>query len=390
MRVVQLGKYYYPYVGGIESHLFTLVNELKNRVDLDVIVSNTNWHTQRDVHRGVSVTRCGALTHAASTAISPGMVLELSQRNYDVVHLHLPHPVGVASYLASRKPTRHRLVVSYHSDVIRQQRLLALYAPLVDRLLTRADVVIATSPNYRESSSVLQHFADKTTVVPYGIDLEMFRHTDALAGRAREIRARFGDRPLLVGVGRLVYYKGFEFAIRALPQVPDAQLLLIGDGPLRVPLQQLAQELGVADRVHLLGEMQNHETPAYYFASDVYLLPSIARSEAFGIVQIEAMACGLPVINTNLPSGVPFVSRHGESGLTVPPSDAAALASAIRELLTSPETRKRMGAAGRARAEREFSKEALAAQMLALYEGRAGSVESAEGTSRGFRYDAPT
>jgi glycosyltransferase involved in cell wall biosynthesis len=378
VRVVQVGKYYYPYVGGIESHLFTLVNELKHQVDLDVIVSNTNWRTQRDVHRGVSVTRCGALTHAASTALSPGMVLELSQRDYDVVHLHLPHPVGVASYLASKKPARHRLIVSYHSDVVRQQRLLALYAPLVDRLLTRADVVIATSPNYRESSSVLQRFSAKTTVVPYGIDLEMFRHTEELAARAREIRVRFGDRPLLVAVGRLVYYKGFEFAIRALPQVPDAQLLIIGDGPLRIPLEQLARELGVRDRVHLLGEMQNHETPAYYFASDLYLLPSIARSEAFGIVQIEAMACGLPVINTELPSGVPFVSRHGESGLTVPPSDAVALSGAIRELLAQPQTRKNMGAAGRARAEREFSKQALAAQMLAIYAGRPASAAGAE------------
>jgi len=262
--------------------------------------------------------------------------------------------------------------------VIRQQRLLALYAPLVTKLLTRADVVIATSPNYRESSDVLQRFAGKTTVVPYGIDLEMFRHTAALSARAREIRSRFGNRPLLVAVGRLVYYKGFEFAIRALPQVPDAQLLVIGDGPLRAPLEQLARELGVGDRVHLLGEMQNHETPAYYFASDLYLLPSIARSEAFGIVQIEAMACGLPVINTELPSGVPFVSRHGESGLTVPPSDADALARAIRELLAAPETRMNMGVAGRARAEREFSKQALATRMLALYGRRAGTATGTE------------
>jgi glycosyltransferase involved in cell wall biosynthesis len=377
LRVVQVGKYYYPYVGGIESHLFTLVNELKSQVDLDVIVSNTTRHTQRDVHRGVSVTRCGALAHAASASISPGMVRELSQRNYDVVHLHLPHPIGVASYLVSRKPTQHRLIVSYHSDVIRQQRLLALYAPLVNELLSRADVVIATSPNYRESSSVLQRFAEKTRVVPYGIDLDLFRHTEAVATRAREIRARFGERPLLVAVGRLIYYKGFEFAIRALPEVPDAQLLVIGDGPLRSDLHQLARELGVGDRVHLLGEMQNHDTPAYYFASDVYLLPSVARSEAFGIVQIEAMACGLPVINTDLRSGVPFVSRHGESGLTVPPSDSAALAAAIRELLAAPEVRKRMGEAGRARAEKEFSKEVLAARMLELYTGRSDGLSGA-------------
>jgi rhamnosyl/mannosyltransferase len=294
------------------------------------------------------------------------MALELRQRPADLVHVHLPHPLGAASCLLALR-SEQRLIVSYHSDVIRQKRLLALYAPLVDRLLDRAEAVIATSPNYVESSEVLGRHREKCRVVPYGIDLELFRKTPALEARGAEIRRRHGDRPLLVAVGRLIYYKGFEFAIRALRDVPDAELVVIGDGPLRSDLERLARELGVAERVHLIGELQNAEVPPYYFASDLYLLPSIARSEAFGIVQIEAMACGLPVINTDLPSGVPYVSRHGESGLTVPPSDAGALAHAIGELLASPSTRQRMAEAGRARVERDFSKEVLARQILELY-----------------------
>jgi rhamnosyl/mannosyltransferase len=149
--------------------------------------------------------------------------------------------------------------------------------------------------------------------------------------------------------------------------VQKAELILIGDGPLRPDLEKLARELGVASRVHLVGEMQNGEIPPYYFASDLYLLPSIARSEAFGIVQIEAMACGLPVINTDLPSGVPFVSRHGESGLTVRPSDVEALARAIEELLGEPARRAEMGRKARARAEADFSKATLAKRMRAIY-----------------------
>jgi len=367
VRVVQVGKYYYPYMGGIENHLYTLCNELKHRVDLDVVVSNTKLRTSRDVYEGVSVTRCGAAAHFASTTLSPTMALELSQREYDVLHLHLPHPVGVASYLASRKPKRHRLVVSYHSDVVRQKRLLALYAPLVDRLLARADAVIATSPNYVESSSVLQRYRTKCSVVPYGIDLDLFARTEERERAAAEIRARFGSAPLLVAVGRLIYYKGFEFAIRAMPQVPRAHLLIIGDGPLKAELTKLAAELGVADRVHLLGELPNDTIPPYYLASELYLLPSIARSEAFGIVQIEAMASGLPVINTSLASGVPYVSRHGESGLTVPPEDPVALARAINTLLESSETRRKMADVGRARAERDFSKATLAERVTQLY-----------------------
>lgn len=370
MRVVQLGKYYFPYMGGIESHLYTLANELRDRVDLDVIVSNTRLSTSRDVVRGVSVTRCGSAATVASTSLSPSMAFELSQRDYDVLHVHLPHPMGVASYLASRKPPRHRLIVSYHSDVVRQQRLLALYAPLVERLLSRADVVIATSPNYLESSPVLSRFREKCQVIPYGIDLSLFRATPSIEQRASEIRKRFPAKRLLIGVGRLIYYKGFEYAVRALAHVPDAHLLLVGGGPLRQSLEQLASELGVSDRVHLIGEVHNDEIAPYYYASDVYLLPSIARSEAFGIVQIEAMASGLPVINTSLDSGVPFVSRHEESGFTVPPADPAALGSSIRRLLDDDALRRRLGEAGRQRAERDFAKEVLAARLLALYEGR--------------------
>ena len=370
MRVVQLGKYYYPYMGGIENHLYVLATELAGKTDLDVVVSNTGPATQRDVVEGVAVTRCGTVAHLASTSFSPSMPVELSARKYDVLHLHLPHPMGAASYLASRKPKQHRLIVTYHSDVVRQRLLYAAYAPLVDRVLERADTVIATSPNYLETSPVLRRFAHKCVVVPYGIDLARYERSEELAREAQKIRESYAGVPLLLGVGRLIYYKGFEFAIRALAEVPGARLLLIGDGPLRAALEKKAVEERVADRVTFLGDVHNHKIAPYYLASDVYLLPSIARSEAFGIVQIEALAAGLPVINTSLPSGVPYVSRHEESGLTVPPEDVGALAAAIRRLLGDAALRRRFGEAGRARAHADFSKETLARRLLDLYAGR--------------------
>jgi rhamnosyl/mannosyltransferase len=279
--------------------------------------------------------------------------------------------MAAASYLASRKPKGHRLVVSYHSDVVRQRLLARAYAPFVERVLERACSVIAASPNYVKSSPVLQRFANKTVVIPYGIDLDRYQRTPDRDAEARAVRARFGDGPLLLAVGRLVYYKGFEHAIRALPHIPRAHLAIVGDGPLRGELAALARELGVSNRTTFVGDVHDNEIPLYYLASDVYLLPSIARSEAFGIVQIEALAAGLPVVNTDLPTGVPFVSPDGETGFTVPPADPGALARAASRLLEDPALRRRFGAAGRARAEREFSKETMTRRMLSVYEGRA-------------------
>ena len=369
IRVVQLGKYYYPYMGGIESHLRVLSDEIKHSVNLDVVVHNTQPRTAREQVYGVSVTRCASFGVVASVALSPTMPIELSRLRYDVLHLHLPHPAGAASYLAARKPKNHRLIVTYHSDVVRQRWLVRAYTPIVERVLDRADVVVATSPNLLENSPVLQRYAGKCRVVPYGIDLDLFQSTPTRMDAARAIRERYAGRRVVLAVGRLIYYKGFEYAIGALRQLPNVQLVIVGEGPLRRSLEALARSQGVADRVSFEGERLNEDVVPYYLASDVYVLPSIAPSEAFGIVQIEAMACGLPVVNTQLPSGVPYVSRDGETGFTVPPRDSTALSAAVQRLLADDTLRQRLGNAGRERARAEFSKRMLATRLLGVYLG---------------------
>jgi glycosyltransferase involved in cell wall biosynthesis len=367
MRVLQLGKYYYPYMGGIENHLYLLCNELKRSVDLDVLVCNSERTSTVEEVDGVRVARCFELTNVASTSICPTMPLELSRRSYDLVHFHFPHPMAVLSYLLARPSHDHAVVITYHSDILKQKRLLRVYRSFMDRVLERADAIICTSPNYLEGSDALGPHRAKCTVIPYGIDRSQFERTRELDEQAAAIRARFPGRKLVLGVGRLIYYKGFEHVIRAMRDV-DAELLLVGGGPLRPALEKTARECGVAERVHFIGEVHNQALAPYYFASDVYALPSIARSEAFAIVQLEAMACGLPVLNTSIPrSGVSFVSRDGESGLTVPPEDAAAFARGLRTILEDEALAKRFGAAGRARVQREFSKEVMAERMLALY-----------------------
>jgi rhamnosyl/mannosyltransferase len=172
---------------------------------------------------------------------------------------------------------------------------------------------------------------------------------------------------LILSVGRLVYYKGFEYLIRAMQQV-RGRLIIIGDGPLNQKLSQLVAELGLGDKVVLAGEIQNADVTPYYHAADLFALASVARSEAFGIVQIEAMAAGIPVVNTALDSGVPFVSLHNQTGLTVPPENPDALAAAINRLLDDQSLRQSLGRAASLRARQEFSLETMTSRVLALYE----------------------
>ena len=365
MRVLQLGKYYYPYMGGIENHLYLLCEQLADKVDLDVVVCHTQPRTVVERVGQVQVTRCLQAAHVASTSLCPTMPWVLSGREYDLLHVHFPHPMGVMAYLGSKKPRHHQVIVTYHSDIVKQEKLLKLYAPFMEQVMAKAAAIVCTSPDYIESSPFLTRYREKCRVIPYGIDLSHFARSEAVEAKAREIRARY-EGPVAIGVGRLIYYKGFEYAVEAMKSV-DGNLLLVGDGPLRGELEAKAKRLGVAKKVHFLGEIHNQDLTPYYRASDVFVLPSIARSEAFGIVQLEAMGCEKPVINTALDSVVPYASRHGESGLTVPPKNAEALAAALRELFADPTKAKALGQGGRKRVERDFSQEVMADRMLSLY-----------------------
>jgi rhamnosyl/mannosyltransferase len=359
MRVLHVGKFYPPHHGGMESHVQTLVRELSADVDVQVLVSSDGRQTVRETLDGIPVTRIGTLASFASASINPGMARAIREANADVVHFHHPNPTGVLSYLASRR--RGPLVVTYHSDIIRQRVLGAAFSPVLHRFLRGAHAILASSPDYAASSPVLRKHADRVRVVPFGIRAEAYETADAQAVAA--IRAKYGPR-LVVGAGRLVYYKGFDYLVRSLAAV-DARLVILGDGPMKSELQALAAETGVADRVELPGSVP--ELAPWYHAADVFALPAVARSEAFGLVQLEAMAAGTPVVNTRLDSGVPFVSRDGETGITVPPADVEALAAALRRLLDDAPLRRRMGQAARERVRREFSLDRMVARTLQIY-----------------------
>jgi glycosyltransferase involved in cell wall biosynthesis len=363
LRVLHVGKFYPPHMGGIETHLQALCGALRGHADVRVIVSSENRSTVEELVGSVPVARLSTLLTAFSTSISPGMVSRIRHSGAELVHIHLPNPAAVVAYLASGHPGP--LVVTYHSDTVKQKVLGRMFEPLLNAALRKSAAIIATSPNYLATSPVLQAFRDRCHVIPYGIDTTQFEQCDPQSVRA--VREKYGDR-LVISVGRLVYYKGFEVLIRAMASV-RGKLLIVGDGPLRGELENLAAQLGVRDKVIFAGEIDNAGVTPYYHAADLFALASVARSEAFGIVQIEAMAAGLPVVNTNLDSGVPFVSLAGETGLTVPPGDAPALAAAINRLLDDENLRRSLGQAGVRRARQEFSLDTMLRRTLELYSG---------------------
>jgi rhamnosyl/mannosyltransferase len=313
--------------------------------------------------------------------LAPSFPVRLWQtsRDADIVHHHLPNPLSVISHLTAPS-TDAPVVVTYHSDIVRQQSALRLYRPYLHRFLANVDHIFVTSPRLLDYSDHLTPYREKASVVPLSIDLDEYGQYD---GPSVDFP---GDpnRPTLLFVGRLNYYKGVEYLLDAMSSI-DADLLIAGDGGRRDALASRVNRLGVADRVHFLGYVDEEQLHACYDRADVFVLPSVEPSEAFGIVQLEAMAYGTPVINTNLPTGVPWVSLDGETGVTVPPRDAEALRNAITELLNDSERRRAYGEHARKRVERYFGRDRMLDTMEARYqaisEGGTDAIDTAVSAS---------
>jgi rhamnosyl/mannosyltransferase len=381
LRVLQVGKFYAPVRGGMETHLKHLCDALRAVVDVEVLVANTDATTVREVVDGVPVTRVASHGRVRATSIAPGYLHALAATDADVVHLHAPNPTAELAVLAALRGRRTRLVVTWHSDVVRQRILGRLYRPVSRRLLARADAVCVATPNHVRASALLPEFAGKCRTCPFGVDLTALR-ADAAAVAA--VRARHGARPLVLGVGRLVYYKGFDVLVEAMVGL-DAALVLAGDGPRRPALEARVRALGLGDRIVFAGEAD--DVRPLFAACDVFVLPSTHRSEAFGIVQLEAMAFRKPVVSTQLGTGVDWVNVHGLTGLTVPPRDVASLREALATLLASPAMRARFGAAGRRRVEQEYTTAHAADAVLAVYRELAGRRTPADAAETGRARD---
>lgn len=369
MRVLHLGKYYPPVNGGIETVTCDLSEGL-NAIGIrsDVICSDIAPPVAVEkMEDSCNVMRMPTWFTAASTPISPAMVVRLRRivHRYDIVHVHMPNPMAGLALLASG--FGGKVVLHWHSDVVKQKNLMKLYLPLQNWLMRRADAIIATSPLYIDSSPFLSQWRNKVRVIPLGINES---HLKADSRILDSLRSRYAGRRIVFSLGRMTYYKGFKYLVNAALHMPDDVVVIIGgSGELSGDLQAQVTSLGLSGKVEISGKVPTAELGAYYALADVFCLPSIARSEAFGIVLLEAMACGKPLVACDIPgSGVSWVNRNGYSGLNISPEDDKKLATAIMLLLDDKELREKFGLQARKRFEDYFTADHMVRGTRKLYD----------------------
>jgi glycosyltransferase involved in cell wall biosynthesis len=368
LKILHVYKDFYPPVkGGIECHLNLLANGLFAKgVNVLVLVSNTSHKAEMETYNGIKIIKAPQWERFVSAPLTPTFNFYLRKygKSADIIHFHHPNPTAELSYFLTN--LNKKLIITYHSDIIRQDKLGRLYAPFRKFFLQLSDRIIATSPNYIETSNVLKHFKHKCTVIPLGIDIKRFclnEHSPEIA----QIKNQYKGETLILFVGCFRYYKGLEFLLSAIKNV-QAKLLLIGAGPEERKLRSIVKSKRLNNKVQFLGELSDEEVNLYYKACDLFVLPSHLRSEAFGMVQLEAMCCGKPVISTELGTGTSFVNLDQQTGIVVEPTDVESLSNALNYLINNPEKREKFGAFGEARVKEMFSAEAMVNSTLKLYE----------------------
>jgi len=351
MRILHLAKYYWPRSGGMERVVQTLVEgaaNLGHQVEV-VAIESRGWSSQ-SVRPRSRVTRAFSFAALGSQEIAPGYIAA-AWKSADIIHVHHPHPL--ADLACVLRAANTPIVVTQHADALR-----SIYRPMTRLVIKRARAVVVPSRAHLALSRELQGFESKVEVIPFGIDQARWEVVPPPPP---------GAPPRAIFIGRLVAYKGLDVLLRALEQVPDLRLDIVGSGPEGPRLRTLAQALAITDRVRWYGEYPDDDLPRRMADADFLVLPSVTVEEMFGLVVLEAMAAGRPVITTALPSAVREVNVPGVTGLEVPLRDVGALRRALETLSKDPVRRQAMGEAGRKRVSERFTQSAMAEKHIELY-----------------------
>src|SRR5215210_1283347 len=358
MRILHLAKYYWPRSGGMERVVQTLAEGAANLGHhVEVVAVESIGRRGEPLRQRTPVTRAFSFAALGSQEIAPGYIAAAWKRA-DIIHLHHPHPLAdLACLLRAR---RTPVVVTQHADALR-----SIYRPMTRLVIRRARAVVVPSRAHLALSTELRGYESKVEVIPFGIDQTRWQVVPPPSP---------GAPPRAIFIGRLVSYKGLDVLLRAVEQVPELRLDIVGSGPEGPRLRTLAQALAITDRVRWYGEYPDDDLPRRMADADFLVLPSVTVEEMFGLVVLEAMAAGRAVITTALPSAVREVNVPGVTGLEVPLRDVPALARALETLSRDAAKRRNMGDAGRKRVLERFTQTAMAEKHIQLYEKIKGSA----------------
>jgi rhamnosyl/mannosyltransferase len=362
-KILQISKLYYPWIGGVERNLQVFAESIKDKTNIKILCCEVKGKTKLEKINDIEVLKSLSFGLFLSIPISPLFPFHYKKltKESDLIHYHSLFPLGEVMEILLNPGKRK--VVTLHYERLTRNYLMNLYKPLLRSFFKRMDLIIVPSRSFL-NSKLLSGFEGKTEIIPFGIDMKKFELTQEVREIRDKIKKEYGF-PILLFVGNLLPYKGLYYLIKAMREI-NGNLLIIGDGPQRKELVELTQKYGLIKKVHFLGRKSFEELIYFYHACDVFVLPSLY--ESFGNVQLEAMACGKPVVNTNIPTGVPEVSIHEQTGLTVPPEDSSALSQAINRLIENHEERIRYGEKARERVKNFFSIESVSEKILSLYE----------------------
>jgi glycosyltransferase involved in cell wall biosynthesis len=370
MKIAQVAPYFYPHIGGVETHVYYLSKGfVKRGHEVTVYTSQVEGSKENEIYHGINVKRVKPLLTAFTTPVTPKLKKRIMQDKHDVIHAHYPPPL--ASYFGAKasKKMNTPYILTYHCDLVLPKfygsLLTALYrSTLGRRTLKNTNRVIVTTKTYAATSRDLWKIEPQ--VIPNAID--PFEFNPKSSGENIRKRHDLNDSKMIMYVGRLKYHKGLEYLIEsALYTEPDVKYVLVGGGEFKPRLERLINEKKLNDRIIFAGEVSNSDLPEYYAACDIFVLPSVSRLEAFGIVGLEAMASEKPVIISDIP-GVREVIEEGVCGLLTEPMNPEDLGKKITRLLSDPELMKKMGKAGRRKVLEEFTWENVVLQTEKLYE----------------------
>jgi len=366
LRVLQAYKIFMPDVhGGIPHVIATLTKLSTSGVENLVMVARGFGFGRKYQFEETPVWAASSIGTVASTPLAPTYPFAFARRasEFDLIVCHLPFPLADLGLLL-RPRLRTPLLVYWHADIVGRPLLTRLISPLIKRTLRRADRIVVSHEAMIESRFLTPH-ANKCVVVPIGCDTAWWSTLSAAnRDRVEELKNQYPR--LVVAIGRLVSYKGYDVFLRAIAQT-EAQAVIVGMGPLKADLEALAHRLNIRERVTFVGPQTADEIKCHLHAARMFVLPSVTEAEAFGIVQIEAMAAGRPVINTSLKTAVCQIARDEQEALTVTPRDEVGLADAISRLLADPVLAERLGQNGQQRARQLYDENDFLQKMHAIY-----------------------